>query len=48
MYTIHEREVEAKHLTGRDHKMIIGPDNFGRAENMCFGLADFPADGPCS
>jgi mannose-6-phosphate isomerase-like protein (cupin superfamily) len=42
MYTIHEREIMVKHLPGRDHKMIIGPDNFGKAKNMCFGLADFP------
>lgn len=42
MYTIHEREVEAKHLPGRDHKMIIGPESFGGAKTMCFGVADFP------
>ena len=41
-YTIHEREVTAAHLPGREHKMIIGPDNFGKAKNMCFGIADFP------
>ena len=42
MYTIHERDVEAKELPGRKHKMIIGPDNFGAAKTMCFGVADFP------
>ena len=42
-YTIHESEVEAVQLTGRAHKMIIGPANFGPAEHMCFGVADFPA-----
>jgi len=42
VYTIHESEVEAKKLPGRDHKMIIGPDNFGKCKNMCFGVANFP------
>ncbi len=42
MYTIHEGDVEAVELPGRKHKMIIGPDNFGGAESMCFGVADFP------
>lgn len=42
MYTIHEDEVKAKKLPGRLHKMIIGPDNFGKCKKMCFGLADFP------
>ncbi len=42
MYTIHEDEVEAKKLPGRIHKMVIGPDNFGKCKNMCFGVADFP------
>jgi len=41
-YTIHEREVKVVNLPGRDHKMIIGPRNFGNAKNMCFGIADFP------
>ncbi len=41
-HTIHENEVEAVQLPGRAHKMIIGPDNFGPAERMCFGVADFP------
>jgi len=41
-YTIHEDEVEAKDLPGRKHKMIIGPKNFGKAKNMCFGTAVFP------
>ena len=44
MYTIHEKEVEAMQLPGRSHKMIIGPDNFGKARNMCFGVANFPPD----
>ena len=44
MYTIHESKVEAKELPGRSHKMIIGPNNFGRAKNMCFGVAVFPAN----
>ena len=44
MYTIHESEVEAKELPGRNHKMIIGPENFGGAKNMCFGVADFPSE----
>ncbi len=41
-HTIHESEVAAVALPGRDHKMIIGPNNFGPAQTMCFGLADFP------
>ena len=41
-YTIHEEEVKAVSLPGRDHKMIIGPDNFGKSTTMCFGVADFP------
>ena len=40
-YTIHEREVEAKQLPGRSHKMIIQPGVFG-VKSMCFGVADFP------
>ena len=48
-YTIHEREISAVSLPGRDHKMIISPDNFGKSEHMCFGVADFPANqhAPC-
>jgi len=42
MYTIHESEVAAVSLPGREHKMIIGPGRFGDAKNMCFGVADFP------
>ena len=42
MYTIHESQVEAKKLPGRDHKMIIGPTSPLRAERMCFGVAEFP------
>ena len=41
-HTIHEREVKAVKLTGRVHKMIIGPKNFGKSQNMSFGIADFP------
>lgn len=43
-YTIHESEVEFKKLQGRDHKMIIGPTNFGQSKNMCFGVAEFPPE----
>lgn len=42
MYTIHESMTEFKELPGRNHKMIIGPENFGKAKNMCFGIAEFP------
>lgn len=42
-YTIHERKVRAVNLPGRKHKMIIGPENFGKSKNMCFGVAVFPA-----
>lgn len=41
-HVIHENEVEAKSLPGRDHKMIVSPWHFGQSQNMCFGLADFP------
>ena len=41
-HTIHENEVQAVQLPGRAHKMIVGPNNFGPAEKMCFGVADFP------
>ncbi len=44
MYTIHENEVEAVALPGRDHKMIIGPESFGESTKMCFGVAEFPAN----
>ena len=44
MYTIHESEIEAKKLTGRDHKMIIGPDSALKAKTMCGGIADFPPE----
>jgi mannose-6-phosphate isomerase-like protein (cupin superfamily) len=40
-YTIHEREVEAVALPGRDHKMVIRPDNIG-SKIMCAGVAEFP------
>lgn len=42
MYLIHEDDVTARKLPGRDHKLIIGPDNFG-VKNMCFGTAIFPS-----
>jgi len=42
-HIIHESEVAAKQLPGRSHKMILRPDNVG-TENMCFGVADFPAN----
>ena len=42
MHVTHENETEAKKLPGRNHKMIIGPDNFGHAKHMCFGVAFFP------
>lgn len=41
-HTIHESEIAAVNLPGRAHKMIVGPLNFGPAEHMCFGVADFP------
>jgi mannose-6-phosphate isomerase-like protein (cupin superfamily) len=41
-HTIHEREVKAVSLPGRDHKMIISPTHFGVAKHLCFGVADFP------
>lgn len=41
MYAIHEDNVTARKLPGRDHKLIIGPANLG-AKNMCFGTAVFP------
>lgn len=41
-YTIHEKEQEAVQLPGRAHKMIISPGHFGPAQNMAFGVADFP------
>ena len=40
-YTIHERDIEAASLPGRDHKMVIKPE-FG-SEKMCAGVAVFPA-----
>lgn len=43
-HVIHESEVEAKKLPGRDHKMIVSPWHFGPSEHMCFGVADFPAN----
>ncbi|MGI6113023.1 MAG: cupin domain-containing protein [Mahellales bacterium] len=39
---IHEDEVRAVSLPGREHKMIIGPGLFGNARNMSFGVAKFP------
>ena len=43
MYTIHEDEVEAVALPGRDHKMIIKPENMG-CQRMCFGVGEFPRE----
>jgi mannose-6-phosphate isomerase-like protein (cupin superfamily) len=43
VHTIHEDEVAYRSLPGREHKMIVGPTNFGRARSMCFGVALFPA-----
>ena len=43
-YTIHESEVKAVSLPGREHKMIIGPDNLVKSTRMCFGVAEFPAN----
>ena len=43
-HIIHENEVEYVKLTGRDHKMIIGPDKALESEHMAFGVADFPAN----
>lgn len=42
-YTIHENEVQAVQLPGRSHKMVVRPDNM-QAENMCAGVAVFPAN----
>lgn len=42
MPVIHESQIEAVKLIGRDHKMIIGPGRFGDAKNLCFGVAEFP------
>lgn len=42
-FTIHESEVKSVDLPGRKHKMIIGPEHFGKAKNICFGVASFPA-----
>ena len=41
-YTIHENEISTVSLSGRERKMIISPDNFGKSTKMCFGVADFP------
>ncbi|MBN1910057.1 MAG: cupin domain-containing protein [Pirellulales bacterium] len=40
--TIHERDVEAVSLPGRDHKMIVRPETMN-SEKMCGGVAVFPA-----
>lgn len=42
-HTIHECEVEAVPLPGREHKMVIRPDNTG-SKSMCAGVAEFPAN----
>ncbi len=45
MHARHERDVEAKRLPGRDHKMIVGPfEGMLPCKNMCFGVADFPPE----
>lgn len=41
-HTVHENDVEYVKLTGRDHKMIVGPGKEMEAEYMAFGVADFP------
>jgi len=41
-HVVHERDVEYVKLTGRDHKMIVGPGKAMEAQNMAFGVADFP------
>lgn len=43
MPSIHESQVAAKSLPGRDHKMVIGPipEMLG-CRSMCAGTADFP------
>lgn len=41
-HTVHEDAVEFVRLTGRDHKMIVGPGKAIEAETMSFGIADFP------
>jgi quercetin dioxygenase-like cupin family protein len=41
-HTVHESEVEFVKLTGRDHKMIVGPNKAMEARNMAFGVADCP------
>lgn len=41
-HTYHERDVEYVKLPGRDHKMIVGPGKAMEADNMAFGVADFP------
>jgi len=41
-HTVHEKDVEYVALPGRDHKMIVGPGKAMQAENMSFGVADFP------
>ena len=41
-HVVNEKEVEFVKLTGRDHKMVVGPGKAMEAENMAFGIADFP------
>jgi len=43
-YTIHEDDVAAKKLEGREHKMVIQPATMN-AKNMCAGTAFFPLNG---
>lgn len=41
-HIVNERDVEYVRLTGRDHKMIVGPGKAMESQNMAFGIADFP------
>ena len=41
-HTIHEREVDYVALPGREHKMVVKPQNMG-TKHMCAGVAEFPA-----
>jgi len=38
----HQRDVAPVSLPGRDHKMVVQPDNLG-SQRMCAGVAVFPA-----
>jgi len=41
-HVVNEKDVEFVKLTGRDHKMVVGPGKAMEARNMAFGIADFP------